>query len=115
METQLGIALERLRAMERLLISATPEAIDQAEALLQEAAGAVLEYRAALEKGGAPSEEAEVGEFRKACNRVMKLLEGARRAQWVRLRLLTSLTQTYTARAEAKNWSPWRGTVNVRM
>jgi hypothetical protein len=113
--SELGIALERLQAVERLLISPTPEAIGEAEVLLQEAAAMVSKHREARDRGGARGEEAELDGFSKACSRVLKLLEGARRAQWIRLRLLTSLTQTYTARAEAKNWSFSRGTINVRM
>lgn len=113
--SQLGIALERLQAVERVLLSPTPQAIGEAEVLLHEAAAVVAEHREERDRNGARGERAEVDRFRKACDRVAKLLEGARRAQWIRLRLLSSLTQTYTARAEAKNWSPWRGTVNVRM
>lgn len=113
--TQLEIALDRLGAVEQLLVRSTPQAINEVEALLRQAAAAVAEHRDSLSMSSA-REDAEVLErFRTACDRVTKLLEGARRAQWIRMRLLASLTQTYTARAEGKTWSPPHVTVNVRM
>jgi hypothetical protein len=114
--TRWELAAERLRRVERLLIDPTPERIRETDVLLGEAAALVAEGRAA---GGRDSGVEATGEmadeFRLLGERVGKLLEGARRAQWIRLRLITSLTQTYTARAETKNWTPARGTVNVRM
>ena len=110
------IAASQLSKVEQLLLCPTPEAIREAEVLLGEVAAFVSEHveelRADRNREGARRE----GErFRVQCDRVAKLLEGARRAQWIRMRLITSLTQTYTARAEAKTWSPPCRTINVRM
>jgi hypothetical protein len=114
--TRWELAAERLRRVEQLLLDPTPEAIRETDVLLGEAAALAAAGRAAGFReldGQAASERTD--EFRVLGERVKKLLEGARRAQWIRLRLITSLTQTYTARAETKNWTPARGTVNVRM
>lgn len=109
------VAAERLHKIEQLLLCPTPEAIRETDVLLRELAvfvsGHVEELRTELNREG----EKARGGFGALCDRVGKLLEGARRVQWVRMRLITSLTQTYTARAEAKTWSPPSGTINVRM
>lgn len=114
--SHLEIAAERLHRIEQLLLDPTAEAIREAEVLLQEVAIAVAEHGA---KRGASAisgdERAKADQLRVVCNRVTKLLEGARRVQWIRMRLITSLTHTYTAHAEGKTWSPPRGTINVRM
>ena len=112
--TTLEQAAERLHKIEQLLLCPTPEAIRETDILLREVAvfvsGHVEELRADLGRDAQME-----GGFRALCDRVAKLLEGARRAQWIRMRLVTSLTQTYTARAEEKTWPPPRGTINVRM
>jgi len=114
--SHLEIAAERLHRIEQLLLDPTAEAIREAEGLLQEVAIAVAEHGAKLGAGPISSDEkVTANRLRVVCDRVTKLLEGARRAQWIRMRLITSLTHTYTARAEGKTWSPPRGTINVRM
>lgn len=115
--SHLEMAADRLHSMEQLLLHPTPEAIRACEACLQEAAVLVAEHGEALRRnpGGEGDCAIRIDSFCVLCDRVAKLLEGARRAQWIRMRLITSLTQTYTARAEAKNWRPPCGTVNVCM
>lgn len=107
-------AAERLHLIERLLLEPSPQAIREAEVLLQETASLMKE-----DDGEARMRDADLraamNEFGVLCARVGKLLEGARRAQWIRMRLITSLTQTYTARAETKIWRPRSGTVNISM
>lgn len=114
--SHLEIAAERLHRIERLILDPTPEAIREAEVLLQEVAIAVAEH--AAKRGAGPisgDERVTADQLGVVCDRVTKLLAGARRAHWIRMRLITSLTHTYTARAEGKTWSPPRGTINVRM
>jgi hypothetical protein len=109
-------AVERLESIEQLLLRPTPEAVRETEALLQEVEVLVSEHGKRVGAGADMEGERGVADgFRVLGDRVGKLLEGARRAQWIRMRLITSLTQTYTARAEAKRWNPPCGTINVRM
>lgn len=116
MMSDLKRAGERLQQLEQLLLQPTPEAIREANTLLQEVAALVAECRAETNLNAQDHTiHALLNDFRIRCERVAKLLEGARRAQWIRMRLITSLTQTYTARAEAKIWPPPSGTVNIRM
>jgi hypothetical protein len=110
----LEIAAARLRSMEDLLLRPTPEAIRTAGALLQEAVALLTELSPGLNFTDSCTPKA-VHDFRVLCDRVGKLLEGARRVQWIRLRLIASLTQTYSARAETKTWSPHTGNVNISM
>jgi hypothetical protein len=114
--SKLEIAAERLRKSEQLLICPTPEAIQETDLLLRELAIFVSEHGDELRRDVSRAGERGGGEgFRVLCDRVAKLLEGARRAQWIRMRRITSLTETYTARAETKRWSPPCGNINVRM
>lgn len=114
--SHLAAAAERLRQIEELLVCATPEAIGRAEGLLEEAAQLIAAHRDRVKKNAEMDADRELGgRVRMACERVAKLLEGARRAQWIRMRLVMSLTQTYTAGAQTKLWSPPTGGLNVRM
>lgn len=126
-ETALALALqsamERLRSVEQLLLCPTPQAIEEADVLLHEAAGLLarqkIDHGSGQQLAGpnAPETglEPRMREFRVLCKRVGKLLEGARKVQWIRMRLITSMTQTYTARGEQKMWRPPHGNVNIRM
>jgi len=110
-------AAKRLQKIEQLLLRPTPETIRQADELLHEAAALVAgsdrtQDSVAFEDG---ESRPEIEDFRLQCDRLAKLLEGARRTLWIRMRLITSLTQTYTARAEAKTWPPPSGVINIRM
>ena len=111
-KTLLELATERLHSIEQLLLRPTPQAIFDADALLQEVASLIAECSRSAEKVNLQD---GIRNFRILCARVAKLLEGARRVQWIRMRLITSLSETYTARAEKKIYSPPRVTVNVRM
>lgn len=110
----LEVAAERLRRIEELLLRPTPQAIHESEALLNEAAKLVADRSLKDNFAGDRSPKA-IDDFRVLCDRVAKLLEGARRVQWIRMRLITSLTQTYSAGAQVKTWSLQSGTVNVSM
>jgi hypothetical protein len=108
-------AAERLQRMEQLLVCATPAAIGESETLLAEVSVLIAEHREELKRRPAEQREKEMaGRLQLGCERVMKLLEGARRGHWLRLRLITCLTQTYTARAEVKMWSAGGQSINVR-
>lgn len=109
-------AEQKLAEVERLLARPDGEEIRKVEQLFTEIAGALDECSGAQSNvyAGVHARRA-VEVFRRRCERVRKLLAGAQRAQWIRLRLIMSLTQTYTARAEAKNWTPREGTVNICM
>lgn len=113
-KTPLEIATDRLHSIEQLLISPTPEAIAEADVLLHE----VAELMAGFKPGPDAKNTALLAalkDFRVLCDRVGQLLEGARKIQWIRLRLTTLLTETYTARAEKKIWYPPSGSVNLHM
>jgi hypothetical protein len=114
--SHLEIAADRLHRIEQLLLQPTPEAIRESEVLLEQVAIAVSEYgeRRSAE-ATSDGEKAMAHHLCTLCERVTKLLEGARRAQWIRMRLITSLSHTYTARAEGKTWYAPCGTINVRM
>jgi hypothetical protein len=114
--SHLEIAADRLHRVEQLLLHPTPEAIRESEVLLQQVAIAVAEHgeRRRVDPTG-DGEKAMADHLCTVCARVTKLLEGARRAQWIRMRLITSLSHTYTARAEGKTWCAPCGTINVRM
>ena len=112
--TNLEMAADRLCSMEQLLLRPTPQAVREADALLQEVAGLIAELDSKVNLPEAYTRKG-VDDFRVLCDRVSKLLEGARRVQWIRMRLITGLAQTYSARAEMKTWSPPSGTVNVSM
>lgn len=112
-KTPLEIATDRLETIEQLLLRPTPQAIFDADALLEQVATIVAEC--ARSRSAESSNVQSIRDFRILCNRIGKLLEGARRVQWIRMRLITSLSETYTARAEKKIWPPASGTVNVRM
>lgn len=108
-------AAERLQKIEQLLVCGTPAAIAESERLFHELSALVAEHQEELKQR--PREQGEkemVGRLQLGCERVMKLLEGARRGYWLRLRLITCLTQTYTARAEMKTWSAGGQSINVR-
>lgn len=100
--------------MEQLLVFGTPAGIAESESLLGEVSVLVAEHQEELkqrprEQGGREM----VGRLQLGCERVLKLLEGARRGYWLRLRLITCLTQTYTSRAEMKTWSAGGQSINV--
>jgi hypothetical protein len=114
---ELNHAAEQLADLEKLLVRPTPEAIQQAAKMLA-AIGTLLRQCSCAERvepGRRKELRAGAQALRVRCERIGKLLEGARRAHWIRMRLITSLTQSYTARAEAKNWMPATGTINIRM
>ena len=101
--------------MEALLLCPSPVAIREAETALGEAAALVFEQRDALEGEMQGANLLLLKRFEVLSRRVAALLEGARRAQWIRLRRITALTHTYTAGAESKMCTSQRATVNVRM
>jgi hypothetical protein len=111
---RLAKAADRLKRMEELLVCGTAAAIAEGEGLLDEITMLVLEHGEEL-KSRAPEEgEKElVARLQFSCERVMKLLEGARRGHWLRMRLIRSLSETYTARAEVKTWSAGGKSINV--
>jgi hypothetical protein len=114
---ELNDAVEQLAELEKLLVRPTAEALQQAGEELAGIGKWLREYACAERVERCRREEVRAGVqgFQVRCERVGKLLEGARRAQWIRMRLITSLTQSYTARAEIKNCMPASGTINIRM
>jgi hypothetical protein len=111
---RLARAADRLKRVEELLVRGTTEAIAESEALIDEVTALVGEHGKELKSRAAGEGEKELVErMRLACERVMKLAEGARRGHWLRMRLIRCLSETYTARAEVKTWSAGGKSVNV--
>lgn len=111
-------AHRQLTGTELLLVEPTPEAISQAQILLEEVTRDVsriqrlsteldLEHRAAY----APP----LLEFQKQLGRVARLLLGAKRTQWARIRWIGALVQTYTSNGKARLWNPSSKTWTLEM
>ena len=119
----------KLRAVESLLLTPTPDSIGEAGVLLEEALALVQlrskEVKPAREAGAAEVETAEIESpddlrtkilgFTEHCHRITKLMEGARQIQWARMRWINSYTQTYTSAARTNTWKPTGRTLNIEM
>jgi hypothetical protein len=111
---RLAKAVDRLKRIEELLVCGTAAAIAESEAVLDEVRPLVGEHHQELLSRAAREGEKELLErLQRGCERLMKLAEGARRGQWLRMRLIRSLSETYTARAEVKTWSAGGKSINV--
>lgn len=111
---RLARAADRLKRMEELLVCGTAAAIVESEGLLDEITTLVAEHGKELKSRAPEDGEKDLVEgMQFSCERVIKLLEGARRGHWLRMRLIRSLSETYTARAEVKTWSAGGKSINV--
>ena len=108
-------AAKRLAEIERILIAPTPEAIREAGVLLEQAAQLVDRFSQAANAEDPVVLRNKLDIFQKMCARVSRLLEGARKAQWIRMRAVGAFTQTYTPSLKTETWKPSRSTLNLEM
>jgi hypothetical protein len=109
----------RLSRTEQLLLNPLPEAVREANLLVEEVGQQVQRMRRILdsrsESPAAQPNASRVVEFQQQLRRVSSLLEGAKRAQWARIRWVGALVQTYTPGGRARLWNPFPRTWTVDM
>jgi hypothetical protein len=115
----LGQARWRLTRTEELLLNPLPESIREADLLVEEVGQQVQRVRRILERqsesmDGQPY-AAKIVELQKQLGRVSRLLEGAKRVQWARIRWVGALVQTYTPGGRARLWNPFPRSWTVEM
>lgn len=111
-------ARRQLIGTELLLVEPTPEAIGQARILLEEVSRDVVRLqRLALELAVADRAvyAPPLLEFQQQLGRVARLLQGAKRMQWARIRWVGALVQTYTSTGRARLWNPSARTWTLEM
>lgn len=112
-ERPLRYAMERFTHVQGLALRGGSVALAEAEAAMAEIQAYVAAAAARGASGGdLGAEPGELFAFELAARRTAKLLEGARRTQWIRLRRMRAIGETYTASGELRAWRP-RGTVNI--
>jgi hypothetical protein len=92
-----------------LLVEPTPEAISQARILLEEVTrdvGRIQRVATELDVEHRSSYAPPLLEFQQQLGRVARLLLGAKRMQWARIRWVGALVQTYTSSGKARLWNP---------
>jgi hypothetical protein len=109
----------RLNRTEQLLLNPLPESIREANLLVEEVGQQVQRLRRLLDHRSAALDMGHyapgITEFQQQLRRVSLLLEGARRAQWARIRWVGALVQTYTPGGRARLWNPFPRTWSVDM
>ncbi len=109
----------RLNRTEQLLLNPLPESIREANLLVEEVGLQVQRLRRLLDHRSAALDTRHyapgIKEFQQQLGRVGLLLEGARRAQWARIRWVGALVQTYTPGGRARLWNPFPRTWSVDM
>jgi hypothetical protein len=111
-------ARRQLIGTELLLVEPTPEAIAQARILLEEVSRDVLRLQrlaSELEDPDRAGFTPPLLEFQQQLSRVSRLLQGAKRMQWARIRWVGALVQTYTSTGRARLWSPTAKTWTLEM
>jgi len=102
-------ARRQLIGTELLLVEPSPEAIIQARILLEEVTRDVVRLQR-LASELAVTDRAVYAppllEFQQQLGRVARLLQGAKRMQWARIRWVGALVQTYTSAGRARLWNP---------
>jgi hypothetical protein len=95
--------LKKLQVASELLMMPTPKSIREVELLLEEVNSWVCEVSGTSAN---PASLSHVKEIHAAAIRARKLLEGALRFQWARMRQIASVTQSYTAGGKILQWQP---------
>jgi hypothetical protein len=111
-------ARRQLIGTELLLVEPTPEAISQARILLEEVTRDVTRiqrFATELDVEHRASYEPPLIEFQQQLVRVARLLLGAKRMQWARIRWVGALVQTYTSSGKARLWNPSSKTWTLEM
>jgi hypothetical protein len=109
----------RLNRTEQLLLNPLPESVREANLLVEEVGQQVQRLRRILEHRSEALDVQpympRITEFQQQLSRVSRLLEGAKRAQWARIRWVGALVQTYTPGGRARLWNPFPRTWTVDM
>ncbi len=109
----------RLTRTEELLLNPMPESVREANLLVEEAGQQVLRIRRILDRQSKAVDiqpyAVRITEFQQQLSRVARLLEGAKRAQWARIRWIGALVQTYTPGGRARLWNPFPRSWTVEM
>jgi hypothetical protein len=96
-----------------------PESVREANLLVEEAGQQVLRIRRILDRQSKAVDiqpyAVRITEFQQQLSRVARLLEGAKRAQWARIRWIGALVQTYTPGGRARLWNPFPRSWAVEM
>jgi hypothetical protein len=100
----------RLTRTAFLLLEPNPEAIEEAALHVDEVVELVQRvdhmFAARPHRVSRAPYIATVLDLHQQVKRVRRLLEGARRMQWARIRWMGSIVQTYTASGKARLWNP---------
>lgn len=109
----------RLTRTEELLLNPLPEAIREASLLVEEVGQQALRVRRILDRRSNAIDVQPHGpkiiQFQQQLSRVSRLLEGAKRVQWARIRWVGALVQTYTPGGRARLWNPFPRSWTVEM
>ena len=105
---------QRLEQVGQLLLTPTPEAIRDATLLLEEAI-AMLRNEGSSGPRDRREFSEQVKELERTVERTRRLIEGALRVQWVRLRKITAVTQGYAPGGKPSKWQPSSPTVNFQV
>lgn len=101
----------RLARTEELLLNPSPDSIREVSLLVEEVGQQVLRIRHAFERRSGSMDvqpySERISEFQQQMRRVSRLLEGAKRVQWARIRWIGALVQTYTPGGRARLWNPF--------
>jgi hypothetical protein len=117
-EWSLDRARRQLQGTELLLVEPTPEAISQARILLEEATRDVIRIQrltAEMDFESRTVYTPPLLEFQQQLSRVARLLQGAKRMQWARIRWVAAVVQTYNSSGKAGLWSPGGKTWTLEM
>jgi hypothetical protein len=100
---QHAAVLKKLQIASELLMMPTPKSIREVELLLEEVNFWVREVSSTSANLGPAN---HLKEIHAATIRARRLLEGALRFQWARMRQISSVTQSYTAGGKILQWQP---------
>jgi len=100
----------RLTKTEFLLLEPNPDAIQQATFQVEEVAALIARVERGLENDRSLTRRmpyvATMLDLCQQLKRVRRLLDGAKRMQWARIRWIGSIVQTYTAAGKTRLWNP---------
>ena len=109
----------RLTRTEELLLNPLPESIREASLLVEEVGQQALRVRRIMDRRSNSMDlrpyAGRIADFQQQLNRVSRLLEGAKRVQWARIRWVGALVQTYTPGGRARLWNPFPRNWTVEM
>lgn len=100
----------RLTKTEFLLLEPNPDAIQQATFQVDEVVALIGRVARTFDSDHPLTHRmpyvASMLDLHQQLKRVRRLLEGAKRMQWARIRWIGSIVQTYTASGQARLWNP---------